>query len=112
MVRGPALSMTPLPRGATGTFFRTSWFSPRDFGVGRRALFRANVFWDSGEDMYSIKVQISSSLSSEAALTRKFHPPSPEKLTCRGSLTGMLARSTCSGLTLEEIGRASCRERV
>ena len=46
-------------------------------------------------------------MSSDAALTRKFHPPNPEKLACPGSLMGMVVRSTCSGLTLEVSGLAS-----
>jgi hypothetical protein len=54
-----------------------------------------------------MKVQISSSLSSEAALTRKFHPPRPEKLSLPASETGMVEMPTCSGLTFEVSGLAS-----
>jgi hypothetical protein len=60
------------------------------------------VFWDSGDDMNSIKVEIWSSLSSEAALTtRKFNPSSPLKLVSPSSATGRSKISACSGLTLD-----------
>jgi hypothetical protein len=44
--------------------------------------------------MYSMKVQIWSSLSSAVALTMKFHPPRPVKLWSAWSATGSDAMST------------------
>src|SRR4028119_73956 len=58
----------------------------------------ANVCCCSGADMNSIKVQISSILSSAVALTMKFHPPRPLKLVSPSLATGNAPMSTSPGL--------------
>ncbi len=51
--------------------------------------------------MYSMNGQILSILSSLPALTRRFHPPRPLKLSFPSRLTGMAEIPTGSGLTLD-----------
>jgi hypothetical protein len=54
-----------------------------------------------------MKVQMASSLSSAAALIRRFHPPSPLKLSSPLSATGMGEVPTCPGLTRDSSGSES-----